>query len=384
MILNISDLQRLIKKYNDGTASPDERKFVETWYEDLHVRTNKVDGKLPNGLEDSIFSAVEAEIGSFEPASNRSVHKARSLFRIAAAVAVVVSISIYLLFFRVVPVSNYTMPKVASATQNDVEAGGDKATLTLGNGARIILNEMQQDSLSYGASVIRKNEEGSIRFESTTPLLPTADFLVWNTLSTPTGGQYKIVLPDGTKVWLNAESHLRFPTVFAGNERHVELVGEAYFEVSQDKNKPFRVIAGKAKIEVLGTHFNVMAYKDEKSMVATLLEGSIKISSTQGEKILSPGQQALVSPELSVKEVDTDLAVAWKNGFTLFENEDLRTIMRRIERWYDVKVVYQDHLAERRFTGGIDRKAKLSSLLKVLELSDIQFELKNRILTVKN
>ncbi|WP_181151245.1 FecR family protein [Sphingobacterium gobiense] len=381
--MKISDLQRLIKKYNDGTASPDERRFVETWYEDLHVDTGKAEGELPSDLENSIFSAVEAEIGDSEQTRNPSLRMARTLFRIAAAVTVVISISIYLLFFRLAPVSNHTVPKVVSVTQNDVEAGGDRATLTLGSGARIILNELQQDSLNYGASVIRKNEEGSIRFESTGRLLPAAELLAWNTLSTPTGGQYKIVLPDGTKVWLNAESHLRFPTVFAGNERHVELVGEAYFEVSQDKSKPFRVIADKAKIEVLGTHFNVMAYKDEKSMVATLLEGSIKISSKHGEKILSPGQQALVNQTLSVKEVDTDLAVAWKNGFTLFENEDLRTIMRRIERWYDVKVIFQDHLTERRFTGGIDRKAKLSSLLKILELSDIQFELNDRILTVK-
>jgi transmembrane sensor len=223
-------------------------------------------------------------------------------------------------------------------------------------------------------------------------------------LATPKGGQYQLVLPDGSKVWLNAASSIRYPVAFTGNERNVELTGEAYFEVAKNPAMPFKVIipsstkAGRSMIEVLGTHFNVSAYNDEDATKTTLLEGKVRIVSGEWaagngrstgkkqEALLQPGQQALLFTSGQLKKIDdadVELAMAWKNGFTAFKSADIKSIMRQVARWYNVEVVYEGTIPQRSFTGGVSRDARLSELLHLLEVSKVNFRMEGNRLVVR-
>ena len=224
--------------------------------------------------------------------------------------------------------------------------------------------------LAYQVSGSNKSPAGT-----TTPV-------EYNTMTTPRGGQYQLQLPDGTKVWLNAASSITYPTLFAGGERRVEVRGEAYFEVVKDPKMPFRVSLpeqaskqGAQEIEVLGTHFNVNGYRDEPALTITLLEGAVKIDAS----VLKPGE---AYSNGKVKKVNTEEAVAWKNGYFQFEQADIRTVLRQLARWYDVEVRYEGKIPERKFGGDIQRDSNLSDVLKGLELSQVHFRLEGRILTI--
>jgi ferric-dicitrate binding protein FerR (iron transport regulator) len=208
----------------------------------------------------------------------------------------------------------------------------------------------------------------------------------YNTLSTPRGGQYQLVLPDGSKVWLNASSSIHFPTAFAGHERNVELTGEAYFEIAKNKQKPFHVNVNGMQVEVLGTHFNVNAYGDEGAIKTSLLEGSVKIKKGNISGLLKPGQQGVLkknSTDLEIKNADMNEAIAWKNGLFEFDGADIKSIMREIGRWYDVDVVYAGKVPDRRFEGKISRDAQLSDVLKILALSNVKFSVEGKKIIVQ-
>jgi ferric-dicitrate binding protein FerR (iron transport regulator) len=207
---------------------------------------------------------------------------------------------------------------------------------------------------------------------------------LYNKITTPRGGQYKVVLPDGSKVWLNAASSLRFPIAFAGDERSVLLTGEAYFEINPQpapggngKKLPFIVNANGVKVSVLGTHFDVMAYADEATLQTTLLEGSVKVSSGNASGLLKPGQQAQVQDgKIKVIKTDAGSAVAWKDGFFNFEQgADVPEVMRQISRWYNVDVVYEKSVPQREFDGKISRDEKIADLVKILETNNINVRL---------
>ena len=208
----------------------------------------------------------------------------------------------------------------------------------------------------------------------------------YNTVSTPRGGQYQIVLSDGSKVWLNAASSIRFPTAFSGSLREVELTGEAYFEVAKNKEKPFQVKVRDMKIAVLGTHFNVKAYEDEAETKTSLLEGSVKIIQGKEAGLLKPGQQAVINfkdDKVKIATADMVEVIAWKNGLFRFEGANIETIMREIGRWYDVEIVYAGKVPMRRFEGKINRNAGLSEVLRILELSNVKFSIAGKKIIVQ-
>jgi ferric-dicitrate binding protein FerR (iron transport regulator) len=219
---------------------------------------------------------------------------------------------------------------------------------------------------------------------------------VYNTMTTPRGRQFQLTLPDGTMVWLNAASSIRYPTVFTGTERQVEITGEAYFEVTKNIKMPFRVrVDDRADIEVLGTHFNVNAYENEKTLNTTLLEGSIRVLTVSGEQtsrkmtdgvILKPGQQAQLRTELHVfNNTDIDKVMAWKNGAFNFEDLPLEEAMRQLERWYDIKVKYENGVPDIRFGGKIGRDVSLADLLQILAGTKLKFRIeKGRELIIMN
>jgi len=271
-------------------------------------------------------------------------------------------------------------------TKHDVLPGSDKAILKLADGSEIVLNDAHNGVLTkQGQSNINKNDEGFIEYNEVNTNGEKTVYV--NTLSTPRGGQYRLMLPDKSLVWLNAESSITFPSAFVGNQRKVTVTGEAYFEVAKDKTKPFIVQSGGASVEVLGTHFNVNVYPNEENAAVTLLEGSIKLSNQNTSKILIPGQQALFSSEsnnITLNNVDIDNVVDWKNGLFIFEDASVTEVMRQIERWYDVDVKYTGNIPKIKFNGVVSRNNNVSKLLKLLQAAgNIEFDIKNKTIEVK-
>jgi ferric-dicitrate binding protein FerR (iron transport regulator) len=291
----------------------------------------------------------------------------------------------------------------------DVPPGGNKATLTLSNGAIIDVGSAANGTLAKEGKVqVVKVKDGELKYEGAGDINGSQE-LIWNTLSTPRGGQYSLVLPDGSKVWLNAASSIKFPAHFSAAERRVFVTGEVYFEVAtlsgnKGTKRPFSVIipprpvALGEEVEVLGTNFNIMAYDDEADIKTTLLNGKLKVSALQsppGEnnasKLLAPGQQAqiphtAIANKDAIKIVDledVEDALGWKNGLVSFENADIRSIMRMIARWYNVEVAYEGQAPPYKFTGKLPLKENLSAVIKLLEYEGVRFKVQqNKIIVL--
>lgn len=265
----------------------------------------------------------------------------------------------------------------------DVKPGGSRATLTLGNGNQILLDTGVAGQLVQKGGVQVRYNKGLVNYQAA----KLADSEVtYNVLTTAKGGEYQLVLPDGSKVWLNAASSLRYPTAFTGKDRHVELTGEAYFEVAQQKDHPFSVSVGTMDVKVLGTEFDIMAYPEENRKLTTLVQGAVKVENGSEVRKLAVGDQAAVggNGEMSVaSNVNVESVIAWKLGFFQFSNIDLKTMMREIARWYDIDVVYQRNDLSGTYGGRISRKLNLSDLISLLEGNGVgHFKMEGRKLIV--
>jgi hypothetical protein len=384
----------LVKKYLDDKASKKEIHFIEQYYDHFGKEedvTNTLSAVEIKKLEDEIKGNINTRILKMERKKGAVISRSSFLgWAAAAAILIFIPASIYLLYNHTVQKYPVALNDQAGRFKNDVAPGGDKAILILGDGSKVVLDNTRNGSIGQqGNSKVLKIDAGKLAYNAQSTIKNGEPKILFNTISTPRGGQYQVELSDGTKVWLNASSSLYFPTSFvAGKERVVELKGgEAYFEVAKNKTMPFKVKVNKMDIQVLGTHFNVMAYNDEHAIKTTLLEGSVKINTHLDNKAvyLQPGQQAQLDNHGDVnvsQNVDIDLAVAWKNGFTAFKSADIATIMRQVGRWYDVDVVYEGVIPERTFTGKISRNANLSDLLRLLEVSKIHFKIDGRKIIV--
>ena len=271
-----------------------------------------------------------------------------------------------------------------NSSNNDVAPGGNKATLQLADGSTIILDSAQNGTLSQqGNARVLKLDNGQLAYNAS----GTAKEVLYNTISTPRGGQYQLTLADGSKVWLNAASSIRFPASFTGSKRKVELTGEAYFEVAKNPAMPFTVSVNGMNVEVLGTHFNINSYADEDVIKTTLLEGAVKVIKGSVIALLSPGQQAQLTSNGQIgvnKNIDVDEVMAWKNGkFQFGDKVDIGTIMRQIARWYDVDVEYKG-VFTKHFGGSISREVNISQVLKVLETTgDVKYKVEGRKVIVR-
>jgi hypothetical protein len=286
--------------------------------------------------------------------------------------------------------------------KGDALPGDNRAMLTLASGEKIMLENVKSGKLAeQGGSEVIKTKQGEIIYqqEKKSVFNGTLGNVAYNSISTPKAGQYQIKLPDGTRVWLNAASSIRFPTVFDDRERIVKIKGEVYFEIAKKISKknpvPFKVIAGSQIIEVLGTKFNVNSYADEGNIKTTLFEGSIKLQvsgNLDKDILLTPGQQAKYNPgqkkqtlgtlPFHVTQVDTRSVLAWKNGYFRFDNIGLPELMRQLSRWYDMEVVYEGPVKEYEFVGQIERGTNLSKVLKILELGDVRFRIEGKKIIV--
>jgi transmembrane sensor len=259
------------------------------------------------------------------------------------------------------------------ALKKDITPGGNKAVLTLGNGTRIILDTTKSGTIAHqGAATILKLDNGRLAYQ---PINEKPGSIVYNTLSTPRGGEYQLTLPDGSQVWLNAASSITYPTSFSGAERTVKITGEAYIEVARNRSQPFRVQAGDQLIEDIGTAFNVNAYSDEPALKTTLVEGKVRVSRGAEKRVLTPGQQVQSKgAELElVPRADVDQALAWKNGAFSFRGADLPTVMRQLARWYDIEVEYAGAVPSGTFNGEIGRGLTLNQVLQGLSQTRINY-----------
>jgi transmembrane sensor len=280
-----------------------------------------------------------------------------------AAVLLLVVAGIWLLFPR---------QTTAPTAKKDIAPGGNRATLTLAGGAHILLDTTRSGAIArQGGTDILKLADGRLTYKGADA--PATESL--NTLSTPRGGQYQLTLSDGSRVWLNAASSITYPAAFTGNQRTVTISGEAYLEVAPDKARPFRVMTGDQRIEVLGTAFDVNAYSDEPAMATTLIEGKIRVGSGAVSKLLAPGEQAKSNgTQLDIiPGADIDQVLAWKNGAFSFRHADLPTVMRQLARWYDIDVEYAGNPPSGTFDGEIGRSLTLSQVLDGLALTHIHY-----------
>lgn len=367
----------LLKKYRTGQATEEEINFLIAYYNVFEINDDIVDESNEKdflSVKTKLKSNIDKQIGFKDKNHLKSVW-----LRYAAAAVILIGITVggYALL------KNKTEKQLAGVIQ-DVAPGSNKAILTLANGQRIILDDNGKGEIAKQPGIsITKTADGQIVYQITNPNTNSGAKAVQNTFSTPKGGQYNIILPDGTKVFLNAASTLTYLSYFSGSERLVSLTGEAYFEVAKNNAMPFRVRSNNQTVEVLGTHFNVNAYTDEHSTKTTLLEGSVKVLNGTSSITIAPGQQAIVTGStITHQDVDTGEETAWKNGVFAFENADLKSVMRQISRWYDVEVVYEDSLPSDKFYGEISRNSKLSEVFKILELNNFKFKINGKTVTV--
>jgi Fe2+-dicitrate sensor, membrane component len=373
--MNAQQFTDLLQRYRSGACTEEEKKLVEAWYNTRRNETyNAVSPEDEQAIGARLYDQITTELG-FAPTrrSNRWYWLAA-----AALIGIVSGTYFFMKPTRPIAVAETTNNRDSSAT---IVPGGNKALLTLADGSVIVLDSAANDTLStQGNTVVFKQRDGRLVYQAQGASATTA----YNTISTPRGGQYEVVLPDGSKVWLNAATSLRFPASFSANERKVELNGEAYFEVAPMKTAPFLVSFNTNRpgtVEVLGTHFNIMAYADEASINTTLLEGAVRVQSQHHVRTLQPGQQARVTENGNMEvanNVDTEAAIAWKNGYFLFSNSDVQTVMRQIARWYDVEIEYAGKIPAERFEGEIPRNSHISDVVKMLELSNVHCRIEGK------
>ena len=341
---------------------------------------------IPAALSERLRNDLLKKI---EPVPVISLHNRQRSYRwlrVAAAAAIITGIgtALYFAFLQTGSRQEVVQINKPEPAVQDIAPGTNKAVLTLADGTKIELDEKVKGSLTTGGPVSITNMQGQLIYEHKTV---TSVEVEYNTLTSARGQSYSLILADGSKLWLNAASSVRFPTAFTGKERQVEITGEVYFDIAKDATRPFHVKLNDLDIEVLGTQFNINSYADEPTINTTLVEGSVKISSKNKEQRLVPGQQAKVSLEGDLKvvnKVNVDEIIAWKNGYFHFDNADLPSILRQFSRWYNIEVEYESELQNRTFFGIIKRESPLSNVLKMLNANDVKFRIEGKRLVVQS
>jgi hypothetical protein len=371
----------LYEKHLSGSCTAEEEELLMQFHDNFKMQD--IDGsKLPDAdkkLRSTIYNRISKTLSERKP----KVIQMRWWW---SAAAVLLLIGLGSLFYNKQSPNLLVKTQVKNAKTSVIKPGKNTAVLTLANGANIVLDNAANGVLAKsGNTAIKKLKNGLLAY-SPNNAGSHPDTNVLNTITIPRGGQYTIMLPDGTNVWLNSESSLTFPVVFKGSTRKVSLKGEAYFEVAKNKEKPFIVHTDNTDIKVLGTHFNVHAYKDDNNVKTTLLEGSVRLSSAASSTVLTPGQQGVTDAtngSITQKKVNINQVMAWKAGYFIFRDDDIRDIMKQISRWYDVEVVYEGYTTSMKFGGTYAKNKDINELLKGLEYTGlVHFKIEGRRIIV--
>ena len=394
-----AELKKLIDKYLTEDLSQEEFQLLwttlqqpehkDTWMEMIHgVWENPAYHSL---ADDAAKQRVLEQLRPALTENTSAPHGRKPLIRRLAAsntwwaAAVAILIACAGAWYLLSPQSKTQLAVNKTDTtryKNDVAPGTNKAILTLGDGSTVTLDSTANQLIRQGSTAIQQ-QKGLLQYKSSGANIGIS----YNTLTTPRGGKFRIVLPDGTGVWLNAASSIRYPVAFTGKERRVEISGEAYFEVAQHAAMPFIVsVNNKTEIEVLGTHFNINAYQDEAAINTTLLQGKVRVSAgALPGTILQPGQQASLNTAGTMKvlnDIDTMQIIAWKEGWFQFHMASLPDVMRQVSRWYDVDVSYPANIPDRAFEGRIQQDLTLTQMLKILERYQVHFHVEGQKITV--
>lgn len=380
----MADFETLFREYMNQSCSEQDKEKLFAMMADMEN-----DGKLYEvidrvmaepGEEIAIEEGRADEILSvLQQAIPRRHKRGRmiSIARWAAAAAMGLGV-LYLLY----PSSKPLKDQQQTTTAQDVQPASQGAVLTLGDGRQVTLDSLQKGVIANQGGTNVSLAHGTIAYDD-----HRAAEVNYNTLSTPKGRLFHLVLPDGSDVWLNAASAVTYPTSFSGKERVVTLKGEAYFEIRQDAKMPFKVkLADNTEVRVLGTSFNINAYENEHAIATTLINGSVQINAGNNSSLLKPGYQANIThatPGIRVSRADTSQVLAWKNGIFNFEDADVQAVMKQLERWYDIDVQYENGIPGIIFGGKMDRNLTLSSIIRMLEISDVHCRLEGKKLIIK-
>lgn len=381
---------KLVSKYNQGLATEEEIAFLNA-YDGLFDSQEDILDQLSPEDKSQLKASMHAHITGHMQTRIQQSNRARGGKKgwLAAAVVLVSCTVGYVLYKS--SYRDHALKTVVTSQKTElISPGSNQAILTLSNGDQIALNDRANGVVHKESGLlITKNDDGQLQYE----MAATAKVAI-NTLTTPRGGQYQLILSDGTKVWLNADSKIIYPTQFGSDERKVEVLGEAYFEVAKNPGRPFKVVSKNQVIEVLGTHFNVNNYQDEAIAKTTLLEGSVKISSVvngvvdrSSSKILQPGEQASLQSGragITVTNSDLESAIAWKNGYFRFNRTDMQSMMRQVARWYDVEVEYRGEISDDLFGGSLRRSDNIQEVIRILQLSKINVVVSGKKIIISN
>ena len=365
------ELKLLFKKYHDGTCTEEEKALLETWY----LQFNEHDLDISRQKIKAIGNRIWRELPE-----NQHSFLSIGIKLAAAAILLGFLVTVCLKFI------NLPIEKKQVSYPHDILPGSNKAILTLSNGKKINLTNAVNGQLATQSGIqILKTAGGQITYKIAGNV-GTTDDTKPNSITVPNGGQWQVILPDGSKVWLNSGSSLSYPASFTRQSfRVVQLSGEGYFEVAKDKLHPFIVKTAGQQVEVLGTHFNISSYADEQQVKTTLAEGRVKVSDQVGKiKILAPGQQSVLTHGiLTTGEANIEEALAWKNGYFRFNDENIQSIMRKLSRWYDIDVQYEGSIPDDGLNGKISRFKNISQVLKALEATKtVHFKVEGRRVTV--
>lgn len=371
------DIRQLLKKYRRGQLTSEEKRWLEDWYLNWKPEKFDISTEEVESIKHEIWQAIEP--------GRKGVGFRR--WYVAASILICLLGGYYWLNFK-----QYDKPaqQITYSKNTPVAPGRDRAILTLSNGKSIVLDNVKSGKVAEDASsTIDKNADGHLSYSSSSDTEASEGGSVLNTLATPRGGQYHLVLSDGTRVWLNAASSITFPVQFANNDRVVTVTGEAYFEVSHRDRQPFKVLTATQEIKVFGTHFNVNSYADDKTNNTVLISGSVQVKSLQSGQhcLLKPGQQASTSRkdgQLTTAQANVENAVSWKNGYFIFDNQQIKDIMRIMSRWYDVDVSYEGQTTVEHFGGSFSRNLTMNEILNNLQqIGNLDFEVNGNHVVIK-
>lgn len=396
----IHTTERLKQLFDKDDWSEEDKHWVLQYLENTenvelqNLMEEKFRNDIVSGIshteEERLLSLIHSKIDRTE--TGPAVFSLNKWKRLSIAASVIfIAGAIAFLYFNNRSAKNTSIVSIERPKQNnDVAPGRDNAILTLGDGSSIVLDSAADGTLAQEGNTKVVKTDGQILYAGNSAAV---DKTVYNTMSTARGNQYHLQLADGSKVWLNAASSVRFPTTFTSNERRVEITGEVYFEIAHDAAKPFTVKIGSAsgkdggEVQVLGTHFNINAYDDEAAVKTTLAEGKVKVTKGGSIVLLHPLQQAVLNKEnekLKVQQADIVKELAWKTGMFEFHDDDLPAIMRQLSRWYDVQVSFDGPVSKKLFDGSIRRQASLSQVLQILKLAGVSCIVEGKKVTVRS
>jgi len=399
---NLSDelfeMGSLILKYNQGELTEEEKTILDNWTnaspdnkrlfttltnnEDLQAKLNQLH-EIEGTRNDARKRVMELLFpGAIVTPMKRTTYSIWKTVAAAAVVTAVVGTGVWLLLKKDTHQPVARVQPAQNRLPNDVTPGGFKAQLVLDDGSTIDLDSAGSGKLAQQGNTQVMNSAGQLVYQRDATMETKA---LYNTLKTSRGQMYPVKLSDGSAVWLNSSSSIRFPVAFNEQERRVEITGEAYFEIAHNDRKPFTVSVNGMEVQVVGTVFNINSYTDEGPMKTTLLKGSVKVKKGDQQVMIKPGEQAEVADKsINVKTgININKEVAWKNGLFYFKNESLKAIMRQISRWYDVDVVFEGKVGDEEISGKMYRSANLSEVLKLLNELDVNYKIEGKRLIIK-